>query len=135
LKNFDWLRKEGLPNNYDIYQGWWFKRQNEILSSLNFARYEQLSIELKESGPVENDITKLEALTILQSEQLNLVGGISRLHMVNNLKEKKLNFDFKISKWNEQVFINWKPTYVDIKSPLDPEVIRARKEPNQTLED
>ena len=40
-----------------------------------------------------------------------------------------------ISSWNEQIFIGWKPIYVDIKSPLDPEVIRARDEPYQSLED
>ena len=55
--------------------------------------------------------------------------------MINIDKEKNLNFDFKILGWNEQIFIGWKPTYVDIKSPLDPEVIRARNEPPQTLED
>jgi hypothetical protein len=54
---------------------------------------------------------------------------------MNNEKERKLNLDFKISSWNEHIFIGWKPTYADIKSPLDPEVIRARNEPDQTLED
>ena len=43
--------------------------------------------------------------------------------MINDQEEQTLNFDFKISSWNEQIFIGWKPTYVDIKSPLDPEVL------------
>ena len=55
--------------------------------------------------------------------------------MINDQKEQILNFDFKISSWNEQIFIGWKPTYVDIKSPLDTEVIRARSEPYQSFED
>ena len=48
--------------------------------------------------------------------------------MTNDQKEQELNLDFKISSWNEQVFIGWKPTYVDNKSPLYSEVIRARGE-------
>jgi len=77
---------------------------------------------------------EIEALTALQAEQQNLIGGISRPDMTNNLKEAKLNLDFKILSWNEEVFRGWKLTYVDIKSPLDPEIIRARDEGDQTLE-
>jgi hypothetical protein len=99
------------------------------------ARFAQLSIELTKVGPQQNIITEIEALTILQAEEQNLVGGISRPDMINSEKERKLNLDFKISSWNEHIFIGLQPTYVDIKSPLDPEVIRARNEPEQTLED
>jgi hypothetical protein len=86
-------------------------------------------------GLVRNSITEIEALTVLQAEEQNLVGGISRPDMINDEKEQTLNFDFKILSWNEYIFIEWKPTYVDIKSPLDPKVIRARNEPEQSLED
>ena len=102
---------------------------------LNSARFTQLSIEITKFGPVRSSITKIEALTVLQAEKQNLVGGILRPDMINDQKEQTLNFDFKISSCNEQVFIGWKPTYVDIKSPLDLEVIRARNQPDQTLED
>lgn len=49
----------------------------------------------------------------------------------------ELEFYIKISSWNGPIFTGWKPTYIDIKSPLDPEVIRirARGEPYQSLED
>ena len=135
FNNFDRIKNKGLPDNYNIIDGWWLDRQNEILSSLNPARFAQLSIELKASGPVRTSLTEIEALTALQAEKQNIIGGISRPDMINNQTERTLNFDFKISSWNEQIFIGWKPTYVDIKSPLDPEVIRARNEPEQTLED
>lgn len=55
--------------------------------------------------------------------------------MINSEKERKLNFDFKISSWNELIFLGLQPTQVDIKMSLDPEVIRARNESEQTLED
>jgi hypothetical protein len=90
---------------------------------------------MKELGPVRNPITEIEALTVLQAEQQTIVGGISRPDMINDQKERDLNLDFKILSWNEQIFLRWKPTYVDIKSPLDPEVMRARNEPYQSLED
>lgn len=135
MDNFDEVRNKGLPDNYNIVDGWWLNRQQEIRSSLNPARFAQLSIELKPTGLQRAIITEIEALTILQAEEQNLVIGSSRPDMINIDKEKNLNFDFKILGWNEQIFIGWKPTYVDIKSPLDPEVIRARNEPPQTLED
>ena len=135
LNNFDKVKNRGLPDNYNLVDGWWLDRQKEILSFLNPARFAQLSIEMTKFGPVQNSITEIEALTVLQAEEQNLVGGILRPDMINDQKEQTLNFDFKISNWNEQIFIGWKPTYVDIKSPLDPEVIRARGEPYQSLED
>ena len=135
FNNFDRIKNKGLPDNYNIVDGWWLNRQNEILSSLNPVRFAQLSIEMIKFGPEQNPITEIEALTVLQAEEQNIVGEPSRPDMINDQKEQKLNFDFKILSWNEQIFIGWKPTYVDIKSPLDPEVIRARNESEQTLED
>jgi hypothetical protein len=135
FNNFDKVKNKGLPDNYNIVDGWWLNRQKEMISSLNPARFAQLSIEMTKFGPQRNLITEIEALTVLQAEEQNLVGGILRPDMINDQKEQTLNFDFKISSWNKQIFIGWKPTYVDIKSPLDPEVIRARNEPDQTLED
>ena len=123
--NFDEVKNRGLPNSYNLVDGWWLDRKKEILSSLNLARFTQLSIEMTRLGPVQNPTTEIEALTILEAEQQNLVGRISRPDMVNDLKEQTLNLDFKILSWNKEIFIGWKPTYVDIKSPLDPEVIRA----------
>lgn len=135
LNNFDKVKNKGLPDNYNLVDGWWLGLQKEILSFLNPARFAQLSIEMTKFGPIRNSITEIEALTVLQAEEQNLVGGILRPDMVNDQKEQTLNFDFKISSWNEQIFIGWKPTYVDIKSPLDREVMRARYEPYQSLED
>ena len=135
LNDFDKIKNKGLPQNYNIIDGWWLNREKEIISSLDPDRFAQLSIEIRDSGPVKTPITRIEALTVLQAERQNLIGGISRPDMLNDIKEAKLNFDFKISRWNQQIFIGWKPTYVDIKAPLDPEVIRARGEPYQTLED
>ena len=51
------------------------------------------------------------------------------------LVERKLNFDFKISKFNKNIFIGLEQECVDIKSPIDPEVLRARNELDETLED
>ena len=135
LGNFGKVINKGLPDNYNLVDGWWLDRQKEILSSFNPARFAQLSIEMTQFGPEKNSSTEIEALTVLQAEEQNLVGGILRPDMITDKKEQRLNFDFKISSWNEQIFIGWKPTYVDIKSPLDPEVIRARDEPYQSLED
>ena len=94
----------------------------------------QIEIESKE-GPRQDIITELEALTILQAEDQNLVLGAKRPDMQNNLKESLLNLDFKILSWDKSKFPGWFPTYADVKSPLDPEVIRARNEPEQSLED
>ena len=94
-----------------------------------------MSIELTSVGPVQNSITELEALTVLQSEKQDIVGSGFRPDKVNNVKEQTLNFDFKILYCNKQIFIEWDPTYVDIKAPLDPEVMRAWGEPYQSLED
>ena len=135
LNHFDSVRKKGLPDNYNLVDGWWLDRQKKIIRSLDPARFAQLSIEMRKSVPERNPRTEIEALTVLQAEEQKLVGGISRPDMINDQKEQTLNFDFKISSWNEQIFIGWQPTYVDIKSPLDPEVTRARNEPDQTLED
>lgn len=44
-------------------------------------------------------------------------------------------FDFKILSWNEQIFIGWNPTYVEIKAPIDPEVLIGLKKPKPILED
>jgi hypothetical protein len=79
-------------------------------------------------GPQQKSMNDIKALSILKAQDQKLVGGISRPDMVTSLKERKLNFNFKISSWNEKIFIGWQPTYADIKSPLDPEVIRARNE-------
>jgi hypothetical protein len=135
LDNFDKVRNKGLPDNYNIVEGWWLDRQQELTRSFDPARLRQLSIELTKVGPQQNIKTEIDALTILQAEQQNIVGGISRPDCFHIEKEEKLNFDFKILRWNERIFIGLRPTYVDIKSPLDPEVIRARNEPEQTLED
>ena len=135
FENFDKIKNKGLPENYNLVDGWWLERQKEILSRFDPARYAQLSIEMTKFGPVRISITEIEALTVLQAEEQKLIGGISRPDMVTDEKEQKLNFDFKISSWNEKIFIGWEPTYVDIKSPLDPEVIRARGEPYQSFED
>ncbi len=51
-------------------------------------------------GPQQNPITEIEALTVLQAEEQNIVGGSSRPDMINDQKEQKLNFDFKILSWN-----------------------------------
>lgn len=72
----------------------------------------------------------MEAFTILQAESQNLVSGAKR---PDTLK-KALKLDFKISNWNKLKFPGWSPTYVDIKAPIDPEVIIAREEPYQSLE-
>ena len=86
VNNFDEVKNRGLPNSYNPVDGWWLDRQQEILDSLNFARFNQLSYEITIDGPVQNSTTKLEALTILQAEQENLVSGISRPDMVNVFK-------------------------------------------------
>ena len=135
LNDFDQAVKKKLPANYNPVDGWWLDRQKEIISSLNLARFAQLSIELKPTGPIKDPITEIEALTILQAEEENLVTGSFRPDMINSEKERKLNFDFKILSWNKLIFIGLTPKYADVKSPLDPEVIRARNEPEQTLED
>jgi len=135
LNNFDKVKNKGLPNNYNFVDGWWLERQKEIISFFNPTRFDQLSVKITKFGPVRNDITEIEALSVLQAEKQNLVGGIFRPDMINDQREQTLNFDFKISSWNEQIFIGLRPTYIDIKSPLDPEIIRARNEPEQTLED
>ena len=129
LNNFDEVKNRGLPNTYSIVNGWCSDRQKEILSFFNPARFAQLSIEIIEFGSVRNSVTEIEALTVLQAEEQNLVGGILGSDMIDDKKEQTLNLDFKISSWNEQIFIGWKSTYVDIKSPLNPEVIRTQDEP------
>lgn len=116
-------------------RGWWLERQNEIARSVDPKRLAELSIEKTKKGPQQTVITELEALSILQAEREKLVGGVSRPDMFNNEKEAKLNLDFKILSWDKWKFPGWFPTYADIKSPLDPEVIRARNEPEQSLED
>lgn len=135
MNNFDKVKNKGLPNNYNFVDSWWLERQKEIISFFNPTRFDQLSVKITKFGPVRNDITEIEALSVLQAEKQNLVGGIFRPDMINDQREQTLNFDFKISSWNEQIFIGLRPTYIDIKSPLDPEIIRARNEPEQTLED
>ena len=91
MNNFNEVKNRGLPNSYNPVDGWWLDRQQEILDSLNLARFNQLSYEITIDGPVQNSTTKLEALTILQAEQENLVSGISRPDMVNVFKEQILN--------------------------------------------
>ena len=76
----------------------------------------------------------MEALTILQAEDQNLVSGAKRPDIKNDPREEDLNLDFKISNWNKLQFPGWSPTYVDVKAPIDPEVIIARKEAYQSLE-
>lgn len=135
LNNFDKVRNKGLPDNYNLVDGWWLNRQKELIRSLDPARFGQLRIELTKVGPQQNILTEIEALTILQAEEQKLVDGISRPDMINSEKEIKLNFDFKISSWNERIFLELQTMYIDIKLPFDPEVIRARNESEQTLED
>lgn len=93
----------------------------------------RLSTVMTEAGPILNLSTEIEALTVLQAEAQNIVVGISRLDMVNDQKEQKLNLDFKILSWDEQIFIGWRPTYLDFKSTLDPEVMKVRGEAPQSL--
>ena len=54
LDNFDDVRNKGLPKNYDLEDGWWLKRQNQIISSLDPFRFAELSIEITKLGPVQN---------------------------------------------------------------------------------
>lgn len=135
LGNFDENKNKGLPSTYNLVNGWWVDREKEIRNSLDAHRLAELSIDIKSNGPVQNSITEFEALTVLQGEQLDLFSGISRTDQLNNLKERKLNLDFRISDWNRRIFLNWQPSYVDIKAPLDPEVMRARGQAYQSLED
>jgi len=92
LNNFDKVRNKGLPDNYNLVDGWWLIRQKERIRSLDPARFGQLSIELTKVGPQQNILTEIEALTILQAEEQNLVGEISRPDMINSEKDRKLNF-------------------------------------------
>jgi len=66
-----------------------------MISSLNPARFAQLSIEMTKFGPQRNLITEIEALTVLQAEEQNLVGGILRPDMINDQKEQTLNFELE----------------------------------------
>ena len=130
FENFDTQKNQGLPTNYNPVDGWWVDRQEEITRSVDPVRFAELSID----GGIRNDITELEALTILQAESQNLVSGAKRPDKINDPREEDLNLDFKISNWNKLKFPGWSPTYVDVKAPIDPEVIIARNEPYQSLE-
>jgi hypothetical protein len=74
-------------------------RRKEIISFLNPARFTQLSIEMKKFGPVRDSITEIEALTVLQAEEQNLVGGILRPDMINDQKERILKFRVEMSRF------------------------------------
>jgi hypothetical protein len=39
LNNFDKVKNRGLPDNYNLVDGWWLDRQKEIISFLNSARF------------------------------------------------------------------------------------------------
>ena len=101
-----------------------------MIRSVDLVRFSELSVE----RDTRNDITELEALTILQAESQNLVSGAKRPDTLNNPKEKALKLDLKISNWNKLKFPGWSPTYVDVKAPIDFEVRIARKEAYQSLE-
>ena len=135
LNNFDKIRNRGLPENYDPLAGWWVDRQKEILFSLDSSKFDVLSIEKKKAGPVQDETTEFEALIALQAENLNLVYGLSRPDMQKDEREHDLNLDFKILGADKKVYIDaMSPTHLDAKGPLDPEVMRARGEPYQSLE-
>lgn len=76
---------ENLRSNIIDY--WWSDRQKEILSFLNAARFDELSTQMTKFGPVRNPHTEMEALTVLQAENQNLVSGISRPDMINDKKD------------------------------------------------
>ena len=74
-----------------------------------FCRCSKTSCVKYRTNPVQNEIT------ILQAENEGLVEGASRPDLPIG--------DFKVSSWNKLEFPGWRVTYVDIKAPLDPEVI------------
>lgn len=129
---FDRETDVGLPQNYDPGKGWWLDRQNEILKMVNKDnQFNILRYEITATGPTQNDTTDIEALTILQAQYYGIIMSPTRPNYGS------LNLDFQIEGYNDKIFrIDIvQPTYVDIKSPLDPEVIRNRKEGVQRLED
>jgi len=51
LNNFGKVRNKGLPDNYNLVDGWWLNSQKERIRSLDPARFGQLSIELTKVSP------------------------------------------------------------------------------------
>ena len=127
-RTFNNERDIGLPANYNLVDGWWTAAVKRCLRSFDSARYADLSIEKQPDNPKVNDDTKIEAFAILQAEAEGLISSPERPDQSESEIEKKLDFDFKVYKWDGFPQLSDMPyIYVDIKSPIDP-VIRPLRE-------
>lgn len=125
-----------MPQDYNKEQGWWVEAKNELISSFDANRFTELSQEFKENGGIFiNEITEMEAITVLQAERLGLVAGASRPNPNVNREVFEFKLDFRIRDYNKSIFKELNARYVDVKSPLDSEVMLARNESYQSLED
>lgn len=127
---------KGLPEMYNS-KNWWEEKVGKLITCFDKDLFEKLSVELKKEGPIKNDGTVIEAVSILQAIQEGLIGQPSRPDMENSEIEHDRNFDFRVLEWDKNTFLNLglKPVYVDIKTPLDPETILARGENPESIED
>lgn len=125
-----------MPQDYNKEQGWWVEAKNKLISSFDANRFTELSQEFKENGGIFiNEITEMEAITVFQVERLGLVAGASRPNPNVNREVFEFKLDFRIRDYNKSIFKELNARYVDVKSPLDSEVMLARNESYQSLED
>lgn len=134
-KTFDNERDIGLPKIYDPVEGWWPVAVQSYLRSFDSVRYAELSVEKESAGPKLTNDTQIEAFTILQAEANGLISEPERPDKSKFKIEADLDFDFKVYKWDGfPQLLNMPYIYVDIKSPLDPAVKRARGLTPESLE-
>lgn len=83
-----------------------------------------------------NDTTNREAFTMLQ---LEVEGYTTDLYRPDKTEESEadLNIDVRFEKLDEEVAPNCKvkPTIIDVKAPIDPQVQYARKQVVTSIED